>query len=181
MFENNDLQRWAMSVKKSMQLADTNFRTISDKIEKNSKDISILFRHIQGVRMEQKNPYEQASKYHAVVMGIGYAGFFALWNFVEKEPHPKLHALAGLLIGLSLFIFVLWEVIQMAINTMAIAAGPPALGNGRTWAAKVQSASSGLVRVWPWVFVPTLLTGFSGAVCLFAILTYKVAAAFFRG
>jgi hypothetical protein len=48
--------------------------------------------------------------YANLIIGLGYAGFFALWNMVEKSIPAPAHALAGLLIGASLIVFVGYEV-----------------------------------------------------------------------
>lgn len=56
---------------------------------------------------------DKALAYQTAVMAIAYAGFFILWEKVEGVGHDRLHAIAGILMGLSLAVYIIWTLLQM--------------------------------------------------------------------
>ncbi|MEJ7932295.1 hypothetical protein WG922_20145 [Ramlibacter sp. AN1015] len=96
---------------------DRAFRDLSAGLQETARATERHRQHINRLNQQvfgmNQNPYEQHSKYTSVIMGIGYAGFFALWNQVGSGGSPKLHALAALFVGTSLLVFIVWEIIVM--------------------------------------------------------------------
>lgn len=64
--------------------------------------------------------YDRAASYTTVIIFGGYAGFFAIWQ-LSKEYLTKEQALwSALLILISLFTFVLFEVLKMVMVSRSI-------------------------------------------------------------
>lgn len=132
-------------------------------IENHRQHINRLNQQVFGMN---QNPYEQHSKYTSVIMGIGYAGFFALWNQVGSGGSPRLHALAALLVGASLFVFVAWEIFVM-LNAALL-----------TKSGKAMVSEQTFYRVWLPVFIATVATAFAAFVCIFWLMAVQLSAAF---
>lgn len=123
--------------------------------------------------------FDGAKTYAGVILGIGFGGFFALWSMLKNEPFPRLHAIAGMAIGLALLFYVVWEVLQMV--TLAIAARRAAeSGNfGEDWLQGERAAITKLLRQWPWFVGATVFFGLVAAGCLFAMLGSRIFSAFY--
>jgi hypothetical protein len=90
---------------------------------------------------------DKVVNYHTVVLAIGYAGFFVLWEKADSKQFPVLHGGAGILIGFSMFVFVTWTLIQMHSLSQAPTGTP------------VWISSDRINKAWPAVFAVTAGTG----------------------
>lgn len=90
---------------------------------------------------------DKVVNYHTVVLAIGYAGFFVLWEKADSKQFPILHGGAGILIGFSMFVFVTWTLIQMHSLSQALTGSP------------VWISSDRINKAWPAVFAVTAGTG----------------------
>lgn len=90
---------------------------------------------------------DKVVNYHTVVLAIGYAGFFVLWEKADSTQFPLLHGSAGLLIGFSMFVFVVWTLMQMHSLSQALTGRP------------VWVSHEWVNRVWPTVFAVTAGSG----------------------
>lgn len=151
------VERFAKNVEKDL-------RGIGAALEDHRQHINRL--NNQAFRTMAADPHEQANRYNAVILGIGYAGFFALWNQVGGVDSPKLHAVAGFLIGVSLFLFVALEVLAMFNTARVLHRKKP-----------LYSEETGR-RFWYWSFCGSVATAVVAALCVFAILVQKLAMAF---
>lgn len=97
-------------------------RKIEGRFTEHARHLNELRKFEGEIRMDQQLRAQQdlndklmahSQSYANVVIGVGYAGFFALWNVIEKSMPSWAHATAGLLIGVSLAVFVAWEVVKM--------------------------------------------------------------------
>ena len=59
----------------------------------------------------QTESLQKTQAYNNVVVSLGYAGMFAIWQFVAEDMPPRDNALVAVLFGLSLLGFVLWILI----------------------------------------------------------------------
>lgn len=67
---------------------------------------------------DSRNVEEMLSRqqhYANTITLIGYGGFFALWASVAETMPSWLFATCGLLITISLIVFVLWEILRMRV------------------------------------------------------------------
>lgn len=62
--------------------------------------------------------YEAATKYSKIVVMGGYAAFFAIWSSIHEPSIPKnVSLISAVLMGISIFIFCIFEVYKMYVGT----------------------------------------------------------------
>ncbi|MFU4332516.1 hypothetical protein ACM726_29895, partial [Pseudomonas aeruginosa] len=54
-----------------------------------------------------------AFNYTNLILVAGYAGFFAFWSTLSEKVPTLLFSITGLLILISLVLFISWELIKM--------------------------------------------------------------------
>ncbi|MGE0673507.1 MAG: hypothetical protein AB7O64_10650 [Methylibium sp.] len=127
---------------------------------------------------EKQNSH--AHSYANVVVGIGYAGFYALWSLAEKGAYPSVRAFAGLAMALSLVIFVAWEVFTMIYATLQYQNVNKALAKsdeGATlaaWQRASRQISSRIDCLWIWQLIPAVLFAVAGAGALLFIFAAEL-------
>lgn len=57
--------------------------------------------------------YDKASSFTTIIFSIGYAGFFTIWNSAKEQLPPSVRLLSAILVLISLFIFLAWEIYVM--------------------------------------------------------------------
>lgn len=148
-------------------------------VDQHAQVINSIRQQVNKHDSTYSNAVESTARYNSIVVGIGYAGFFGLWSMIRDQApqSPTLHALAALLVSVSLMVFVFWEVSTMWARTVVVAyQRPVALGQTRTWrlANWIQERE---MRVWPWQFGIALLTGLVGMCLLVASIGHQLYAA----
>ena len=131
--------------------------------------------------------YQKAQTYNNAVIGVGYASFFAIWAFSRSYLPETTSIHVALAMGLSIFLFVIFVVIDMSYQTTIVMRANAKLrykyeattlegliDESRAQKAKSDQFSQSLMRgnlamlaVWPFFFVPSLLTGVYAALLLF--------------
>lgn len=113
--------------------------------------------------------FSRAMAYTNLILGAGYAGFFATWGFTRDRLSAHETLWAALLVTLSLLSFVLFEVyksfhISTTLLGLSRAVADPANLTQRLvdWQRKAQSADIRFGRIWAATFWFTLLTGLGG-------------------
>lgn len=120
--------------------------------------------------MDKQHAHQSA--YNAVIIGVGYAGFFALWNLVKGGDRPGLYAFAGLMIALSLMLYVGWEVGQMIYRTLQLQRitrqleTNPRIDALQAFAEGMRGIERSAFRWWKIVLVPCVATGLLGGAAL---------------
>ena len=61
--------------------------------------------------------FDKATNYTKVVLGLGYGGFFALWSGTRQHLPPRAVMLSALLIGISLTLYIAFEVLQTGLTS----------------------------------------------------------------
>lgn len=61
--------------------------------------------------------FDKVAAYNNLVITIGYAGSFAIWNFVKDKMHTWDTLIIAFLLGISIFLFILWTLVNSFINT----------------------------------------------------------------
>lgn len=132
---------------------------------------------VAGIRVAIREEYEGAKNYSNVILGVGYAGFFGLWAITKDYDYPRAHAVAALSIGLSLIIFVFWEIYQTGAkgNLIRRFAKALALGNltPETYQLEQAQLAHRLSRNWMFIFYPCVFFGIAGAGTLLAVLMLR--------
>ena len=60
--------------------------------------------------------YDKATSYTNIIIVAGYAGFFALWSNTKQFLTPFQARLAAVLMGISICIFVFFEIYKMTLT-----------------------------------------------------------------
>lgn len=134
---------------------------------------------------------ERAKQYSALIITLGYAGVFGIWNFCSDVVPQSVNAVVGISVGISLALFVVFEIVKMyALQTIAAKQlkavaefemrpdldlySLAQIVKERQYKAKRESllVARRLLLFWKWIFAPTIITGFGG----FAILLYNLLA-----
>lgn len=120
--------------------------------------------------------YQKGREYTNFIIVAGYAAFFALWTDVAKDIDRESRLLSGGLLGLSLVLFIAWEIVKMATNARegrllseAIwgASSRDDLANrSRNAERQINAADMFVHDLWPAIFIPTVLSGLVGALVL---------------
>ena len=63
--------------------------------------------------------FDKSQSYMNFVVTLGYAGFFAIWNFIKDLMNPWDMKLVALLLGASLFLFITWTLVTMVAGMRA--------------------------------------------------------------
>jgi len=137
----------------------------------------------QSIKLESENAIQQlerSKQYTTLVVTLGYAGIFAIWNFCVGVVPPKVHSLTGILAGSSLGLFVVFEILKtLAMQTVAIRQfriinftpnvrdldGLVRFSEERRRRQEQVSEENfemtkKLLAVWPFFFYPTIVLGF---------------------
>jgi hypothetical protein len=72
--------------------------------------------------MFQTHATDKATAYNNAVLTLGYAGFFTVWTLLKENLTPTDSLLVGLLLGFSLFVFVVWTVLNALLLSKAVSA-----------------------------------------------------------
>jgi len=124
--------------------------------------------------------YGQAASYTNLIIIAGYAGAFATWQFVDKFLSPKARLASAILLLISLFLFIGWEVWKMVAESRKmrhLAQALTRIPSERRLAAVEQLLLEGQLRnatIWRAVLIPTIVSGFFGGAVLIAALTAKL-------
>jgi|GEM_PF-2022482 hypothetical protein len=120
--------------------------------------------------------YQKGRDYTNFIIVAGYAAFFALWSDVAKDIDRASRLLSGGLLGLSLVLFITWEIVKMVTN-----AREGHLLSEAIWGARnredlalrsrdaerqINLADVFAHDLWPAIFIPTVLSGLVGALVL---------------
>lgn len=145
-------------------------------VNQHAQIINSMRRQVDSHDSTYTSAIESTTRYNSIVVGIGYAGFFGLWSMIRDHTpqSPMLHALAALLVSISLIVFVFWEVATTWARTVKVAYQRPAtLSQTKTWrlANWIQERE---MRVWPWQFGLALLTGLLGMCLLVASIARQL-------
>ncbi len=120
--------------------------------------------------------YDRASNHINLLMVVGYAGVFSLWNLTEKFLDKSLALVVGILISISLLIFMGWEFYKMLTSSNSILGMSKLVLNNTNPEKFVQDAgeiSSNsrdqlkmILTLWPIVICSAGITGFGAMIIL---------------
>ena len=147
-------------------------------------------RLLQAVQeMEQASldkQFEHSKAYITLVVGLGYVGFFAIWNFAHSLIPAKANSLTGIMMGVSLLAFIMFEVRKMFVmqGLLVKRAGQSMVEpnvtdieglirfglekerQNRENLSLARSLMQRLITEWKWAFGVTMLFGCSAAILL---------------
>jgi len=123
-----------------------------------------------------KELYGAGATYENVVIVLGYGAFFAIW--AATAPHlPRVAVLvAGALIGTSVLLYVVFQIAQLTWRILATARFAPVIRSGavgddflrlyRAVEVDVERQGQLFMLAWPFIFLPSLITGVSAALMI---------------
>lgn len=152
------LQEMAKAVDRALADRDKRINQLEQLLRRLANNVAAPS-HSEGLdRWMQHNMH-----YGNAMLLIGYGGFFALWSSTAGDMPKGWFGLSGLLMGLSLLLFVTWELAKTAASSYKSTKGADV--------TETNKVLSTMDRLWAWVFVPTALLGmFAGFIvlCFFA-------------
>lgn len=64
--------------------------------------------------------FSQAQAYTNIILVAGYAGFFAIWSFIRQDLSKQQIFWSGLMISISLAVFIAWETYGMFFRSRSV-------------------------------------------------------------
>ena len=118
--------------------------------------------------------YDKGSAYNKIIVGLGYGGFFAAWSGTKQHLSPKLLVASALCEAVSLFLFVVIEIWDVAVtNHLSIEFANAVNRPDADLSAAIQTHQKKLLRLTRPIqkankiaFPVSLLTGLAGGVIL---------------
>lgn len=134
-------------------------------------------KHVEGLKAIYCNSWSSASTYSNVIILAGYAGFFGLISTVKDYVPPIGLVLSSFFMGVSLAIFVFYEVIKMVhSNRFFNYAMKKTSEKGTYFINELEESGNRFSiihnRIWLYTFVPTVACGILGyVVALYFFIT----------
>ncbi|QIF82567.1 hypothetical protein [Brevundimonas sp. 'scallop'] len=131
---------------------------------------------IDRLQARHLDAVSKGKDYTNFVIAAGYAAFFGLWAGVASDIGVRPRCAAAALMGVSLMMFIGWEILSMyqrgkaakAFNDLCFDVLPRDEFEQK-WDAAIATEhriSNWYIRAWTWVLWPTVATGLSGAAIL---------------
>jgi hypothetical protein len=119
--------------------------------------------------------------YTNLIIVAGYAAFFTFWSTLKNDLPGWLYAISGLLIVLSLLIFIAWEVTKMIWSAVSLrnierrlTSRPPEADVIFKFQQEINAFERRINRLWIWFLVPTVTLGLASGLCLVAFFAWKL-------
>ena len=129
----------------------------------------------------QKSMFDQTSNYSKLVLGLGYAGFFGAWAGMKANLRPAELVASALLICLSLFAYIVFEILQAGFLSRAAIDLGRTLGKPELQISALQQYQERTTRAqeryfkwWGWVFYFSVVTGLLGALILISAFFHSL-------
>lgn len=135
---------------------------------------------MDGLRELVVELYAQAAAYTNLVIVAGYAGAFAVWQFVDKFISVKARMWSALLLVISLALFVGYEIQNMVVSSWKMRHITQALlrlPESRRFEAFQALLLQGQLRnamAWFFFVVPTVATGLAAGILLICAFSARV-------
>lgn len=117
--------------------------------------------------------FGQAQAYTNVVLGMGYAGFFAIWSFLKPELSKAEVLWSALLVSISLAAFILFEVFQSFLRSRSILGLSQTVADPSKFQAEIEAfrkaERSRVIAqryVWAVAFLVSVTAGFGAVLIL---------------
>ncbi|WP_316975726.1 hypothetical protein [Shumkonia mesophila] len=130
--------------------------------------------------------FDKSRSYINAVVTVGYASFFAIWGFTKDSIPEKVSTHVAIAMGISILLFVLFVVVDMLFITYVTVkfnnnvrfninfkTVSEAIAHSQEYGNKVdifqrdiKRASLSIIIIWPFFFVPSLLSGLYASILL---------------
>jgi hypothetical protein len=168
------------AIERKFQELETRLATV--EIQTDTKDA------IENTIKVSSAVYDKAAAYTNLIVVAGYASFFGLWSLTKPYLSPRWALIAALLMGLSMAVFVFFEIAKMIVATNVSVRASKALldfeenSTAREVGKRLKEFTASnnhctlwLARWWPWTLYPTVVLGFLGIATLLASLAFGIA------
>lgn len=127
--------------------------------------------------------FSRAAAYTNIIILAGYAGIFTIWNFTQRILPDLIVAIVGVLLLLSLFAFISFEIFKMISNAKFVfslgSIVKPNMSPKQISAAiadfekRCNLDAIRVAQIWPWALMFAVATGYSaaGILIIFFILS----------
>jgi hypothetical protein len=159
------------------EIAEALKRAAKHQEEVRRKDFERLERQkVDAVINFASAVFDKAAAYENIIIAAGYVAFFSVWAATAEHLTRTAVLWSGGLISISLIAYVMWHVLQMSVRLKT----QPAFGKIvqdnpapdeflRRWQeVETQQNKDSIImlRVWPYFFLTSLVTGLAGGVLL---------------
>ena len=157
-------EEWSDQIARSVQTLNEDMHTLKVN-SATDKQVEAL------IQLQEKQMTNQAS-YTNLIMVAGYAGYFAFWSTLVTKMPQWVFALCGLLMTLTLTLFIAWEIIKAFWTGRYFHQVQEILGKprGSRTLSELQAVGSKFSakgrRWWIWFFATSVITGLSAATVL---------------
>lgn len=120
--------------------------------------------------------FDKVNAYVNIIIFAGYAGFFAIWSFTNNQLPEKAKIWTALLVGVSLFFFVFWEVLRTWLQSASVVkAFKLSLENLEpdeyqikedALKEKTITQTKMIISLWRWFLFFTVIPGLAGGLLL---------------
>lgn len=126
--------------------------------------------------IEMISAYDKGTTYTTLIFAAGYAGYFAIWDWVREYMTRVEMLTTALLIGISLAMFIFWQVYTMFFISKQHIALDEVINKQDldsaliTFNAEMTKLQIRYAKIWRVVFVLTTAPGIAGAVVLLCVI-----------
>ena len=133
----------------------------------------------------QSQLFDKAATYNNIVVSLGYAGFIAMWTWARGFLHSTDATIVALLLGTSLFLFVLFNVVTMFMISRqniglakVLSTGKPPLfmlAEAQTFEAALRKSTLAYYGAWYIFFLVSSMIGFLSGAMLLVLIGFNLA------
>lgn len=124
--------------------------------------------------------YDKASAYTNIVMTVGYAAVFGIWQLMKDHLTYGQNLLVAVLVIISIMLFAGFEVYKMISHAFffrrlnKILTNFPGNEQGEAWKIAWNEYSTNESRIWVYFLIPTVLSGFGVGFLLLLLFIRQV-------
>lgn len=130
----------------------------------------------------QSRVFEHAKGYSNVILLAGYAGLFAIWGFVRSDLSKFEAGLVAILTGISLIIYVSYEIYSMVIKSVVMQKAIfVSEGGNDNYIERLERArldifktTSTGIKVWKWCILIASLLAYGSAIYLGYAIVFRM-------
>ncbi len=125
---------------------------------------------------------DKSAAYANVLMSVGFAGLLTAWTVTSASLGKTQNAFIGLMILISLFTFVCWEILKMlavsyeggSLQKVIDKPWPDMSSEERRFHIRFETLDSWFKRAWRWFFLVSFVSGLVAALTLATLLFFRM-------
>ncbi len=171
------------------RLSEQLLRNLASHVERLNGEVNSLRQFQESIEYEKQiqaalEIIERAQSNHVsytnLIIVAGYAAFFTFWSTIKNDLPEWLFSVSGLLIIISLIIFIAWEVTKMVLGALNFRKVEHYLTNStgsdaiNKYHKSISTFDRKMSRIWIWFFIPTVALGLASGFCLVGFFVWKL-------